>query len=139
MIYALDTNVISDFLQGEGNVEANFKSIIIESNGTNHYAIPYLVYYELKCWLNHEPDEEKIEHGKTFDRLFAIVENRASITPAVWKKAAEIFIELKNKGRKAGSMDIIIAAFCLVNNYTLVSNNVRDFRNIDGLKFTNWF
>ncbi|SDE15415.1 PIN domain-containing protein [Niabella drilacis] len=33
--------------------------------------------------------------------------------------------------------DAIIAATALVNNYTLVTRNTADFKNIEGLKMTN--
>jgi tRNA(fMet)-specific endonuclease VapC len=37
-----------------------------------------------------------------------------------------------------GDADILIAAYCLVNDYTLVTNNTNDFNRIDGLKLVNW-
>ena len=39
-------------------------------------------------------------------------------------------------GKKDG--DIFIAAYCIVNDYTLVTDNTRDFSRIDGLKYVNW-
>ena len=32
----------------------------------------------------------------------------------------------------------MIAAFCIVNNCTLVTDNLRHFEGIDGLTFENW-
>ena len=29
--------------------------------------------------------------------------------------------------------------YCLFNNYTLVTRNIRDFDRIDSLKFVNWY
>lgn len=34
--------------------------------------------------------------------------------------------------------DILIAAYCIVNDYTLVTDNTSDFERIEGLKFVNW-
>ena len=56
----------------------------------------------------------------------------------VWKKAEEVYAELYSKGFTVGEIDILIAAFCLVNNYTLVTNNTKDFENINGLNFLDW-
>lgn len=45
---------------------------------------------------------------------------------------------LKNQNRKIGDMDIIIASCAMANNFTLVTNNEKDFVYIDGLKVENW-
>ena len=34
--------------------------------------------------------------------------------------------------------DILIAAFCVVNDYLLVTDNTKHFKDIDGLQFVNW-
>ena len=34
--------------------------------------------------------------------------------------------------------DILIAAFCLHNNYILVTDNIKHFKNIKGLNTVNW-
>ena len=46
MIYALDTNTVSFFLKGEGNIDQHFQEEIID--GGNPYVIPLIVYYEIK-------------------------------------------------------------------------------------------
>ena len=58
--------------------------------------------------------------------------------PKTWKLAVEIYADLWKKRFTIGEMDILIAAFCIENNYTLVTANIKDFENIDGLKFVNW-
>jgi len=35
--------------------------------------------------------------------------------------------------------DILIAAYCLANNFTLVTRNTRDFERVEGLNFVNWY
>ena len=57
----------------------------------------------------------------------------------VWNKAVEIYIALKQKGKLIKEADILIAAYCLVNGYTLITRNIKDFNRIDGLNFVNWF
>jgi predicted nucleic acid-binding protein len=37
-----------------------------------------------------------------------------------------------------GDGDYLIAAFCIVKDYTLVTGNTRHFERIDGLKYVNW-
>jgi len=61
------------------------------------------------------------------------------MTTDVWLKAADIFITLKQKGQLIGDVDILIAAYCIINNYILVTRNVNDFKRIDDFNFVNWF
>jgi tRNA(fMet)-specific endonuclease VapC len=55
---------------------------------------------------------------------------------------AATFGTLKARMAAAGTMlddfDLIIAATALASNLTLVSNNERHFKRIDGLKIENW-
>jgi predicted nucleic acid-binding protein len=69
------------------------------------------------------------------------LENSLEIIP-VGEELAEIFGMTKAQLEKAGSplddFDLIIASCALSNNLVLVTNNVKHFRRIEGLKLTNW-
>ena len=52
--------------------------------------------------------------------------------------AARVRANLKAKGTPVGPYDILIAAAALSHDLTLVSNNVREFKRVDGLKLENW-
>ena len=56
----------------------------------------------------------------------------------VWLCAARIYAELYTKRFTITDADILIAAFCMENGYTLVTANIKDFENIDGLQIVNW-
>jgi len=34
--------------------------------------------------------------------------------------------------------DFLIVAFCMVDDYILITDNIKDFENIDELQFVNW-
>ncbi len=51
---------------------------------------------------------------------------------------AEIRSDLKKKGQLIGSNDLMIAAHARSLGATVVTNNVRDFRRVKGLKLENW-
>ncbi|MCL2198974.1 MAG: PIN domain-containing protein [Defluviitaleaceae bacterium] len=136
MTYALDTNTVSYFLRGEGNVRYHYNKEILQAG--NPYAIPAAVVYEINRWLLYNPDKGKKSFGQEFNALFHNVRDTAEMSLDAWKKAAEIYIELKSKGQLIGDADILIASYCLVNGYTLVTRNISDFERIDGLKFANW-
>ena len=58
-----------------------------------------------------------------------------------WRKAAEIYAALSKQGKPLGKTfdgDIFIAAYCVINDYTLITNNQKHFERIDGLNFEVW-
>jgi len=52
---------------------------------------------------------------------------------AIWKRAASIWAALRKMGKIVGDADILIAACCLENGYTLVTYNTKHFIDINGL------
>jgi tRNA(fMet)-specific endonuclease VapC len=56
----------------------------------------------------------------------------------IWDYAAQIWAKLRKQGLIVGDFDILIAAYCVVNNYALVTNNTKHFKDIAGLNFEDW-
>ena len=58
------------------------------------------------------------------------------------QRAAEfssvIQADLQKKGNVIGPLDTLIAGIALAHNLTLVTNNLREFQRVDGLKCTDW-
>ena len=58
------------------------------------------------------------------------------------QKAAKVYGEictaLERQGMIIGQMDLMIAAHCLSLDRVLVTNNVREFERVPGLKVENW-
>jgi len=46
--------------------------------------------------------------------------------------------DLERRGKIIGQLDMLIAAHALSMGCTLVTNNVREFKRINGLKIENW-
>ena len=46
--------------------------------------------------------------------------------------------DLEKSGNVIGSFDLLIAAHCLAEDLTLVSNNAAEFQRIAGLRLENW-
>ena len=135
--YVLDANAVSYLIRGEGNVGVNFQRKIVHER--NFYAIPYVVVYEVRRWLEDKPTKQMKLFSSQFSDLFGIVAPKSDIEPAAWNIAVGIYIDLKQKGQLIGDADILIAAYCISKNYTLVTRNDRDFKRIANLKFVNWF
>ena len=141
--YAFDSNTISYFLREEGNVRQNIEREVLQ--GVNPYAIPPMVIYEIMRWLRDNPTADMQIYTQKFDLLLQAVKHKSVMTLEMWEKSADIYIDLIQKKRlsavksKNKDADILIASFCLVNDYTLVTRNSKDFEHIDGLKIVDWF
>ncbi len=55
-----------------------------------------------------------------------------------WDIAARIYAEHRRQGNPIEDADLFIAAYCIANSYTLVTNNTKHFENIDELHMANW-
>ena len=50
----------------------------------------------------------------------------------------EIRAELERKGTPIGPLDMMIAGHARSLGYTVVTNNIKEFERIDGLRLENW-
>ena len=59
-------------------------------------------------------------------------------TPEAAEHYADIRAELKKKGQQLGANDLLIAAHARSMGAVIVTNNVKDFGRVKGLKLENW-
>jgi predicted nucleic acid-binding protein len=131
MTYALDTNIIIHLLNGTKTARAKRDEAI---NKGDRIVIPKFVDYEMQRGFICNLSQGKEKSYQKFCTIFSVCEMKDD----TWKRGAEIYADLWNKRLTVGDADILIAAFCMVNNYTLVTDNIKHFKVIDGLNFINW-
>ena len=131
MTYALDTNIASYFIQNDVHVIARFRAALISKS---KIVIPPVTYYEILRGFKHKPAPEKEKAFQRMCKLFPIGE----MTFPVWEQAAIIYASIRKMGIIIGDADILTAAFCIVNGYTLVTHNTKHFDKIDGLSLEDW-
>ena len=56
---------------------------------------------------------------------------------AIWRYA-QVRTDLERAGTPIGALDTLIAAHALLLDVTLVSNNLREFQRVSGLRCENW-
>ena len=136
MTYALDTNTISFLLRPGRNQEVvrQFEQMIDQGGD---YVIPPLSYYEITWYLFRKKASTQLQ---VFEQLYKNSVAEIHMDEADFLTAAKIKAKLVEQGTPLGDKDadILIAAYCIVNDYTLVTDNVSDFQRIDGLKYVNW-
>jgi predicted nucleic acid-binding protein len=131
MIYALDTNIVSYILKEDTDVMARYNQTFASGS---YFVIPPVVFYEIQRGLLAKNMKKKLTQFSMLCQNVDIVE----FTSFVWQKAAQIYASLSQQGKLIDDTDIFIAAFCLVNGYTLVTNNIRHFEHIKELNLVNW-
>ena len=126
--YALDTNIISYFLREDNTVVSRVRSIL---NAGNKLIIPPLVYYEVTRGLLLKDARKQTSAFNKFCQHIPIGEMNLRVLDI----AAKIYVE---RNRTVGDTDTLIAAFCIVNGYILVTHNTKDFKDIENLQIVDW-
>lgn len=132
MAYVLDSNIISYLLKGDKKVREKLKEAVKDNE---QLIVPHIVYYEIERWL--------LEKGATakqaeLNRMLQDDLLLEELSLNVWNKAAVLYVKTRKAGKPIDDNDLIIAAFCIVNDYILITNNTRHFENIGELKYNNW-
>jgi tRNA(fMet)-specific endonuclease VapC len=98
-------------------------------------AVSMVSVYELFCGLASALDPAK-ERQKVERFISAIIE--LPLDRAGAETAANIRAELERQGTPIGPYDFLIAGQAVAGGLTLVTNNVREFQRVSGLKLESW-
>jgi len=130
MKYALDTNIVTYYLKENKQIVEKLDS---EAENDN-ILIPFFVYFEIKKWLLALDSKTKLS---AFDKMFEAF-GAGMIDRETFDLALSIYIKLRKAGITVDDGDLLIAAYCILNNHVLVTNNERHFKKIEGLQVVNW-
>jgi predicted nucleic acid-binding protein len=131
MTYALDTNIISYVVNGNAVLDKQLREV---TRFGNTVVIPLMAFYEMRRGLVARNAAVKMQFFRVFCERVGIPE----LTVADMNEAAAIYADRKRKGLSIDDADLIIAAQCVTNGYTLVTNNEKHFADIEGLRCENW-
>jgi tRNA(fMet)-specific endonuclease VapC len=137
-MHILDTDTLSHLHSGNENVIRAIQQLdhgeITTTIVTKIEMLRGRIDYILKAQAN----EDILTAQRLFYRteeLLAQIEI-VSITPVAADQLAQL--TANSKLRKIGRADLIIASMTLARRATLVTRNLRHFRQIPGLTVTNW-
>jgi predicted nucleic acid-binding protein len=118
--YLIDTNAVSHYLSAIlPQAGIDFMDKVIDATPN----LSVISQIELLCWQTSKSSQ--ISEFITDSLIF-------NITPEVVRICVSI-----RKNRKIKTPDAIIAATAIANNFTLITDNERDFENIPKLKIMN--
>lgn len=126
----LDTNIASDLIRFPTGRVAH----LISQVGIAACCLTTLVASELRYGARKRSSARLERLVEELLSRFAIASYEDISTSAY----AEIRDELTRKGALIGPVDLFIAAHARSLGLTLVTNNVREFSRVDGLKIENW-
>ena len=130
-MYFLDTNTCIYFLNGKYE---NIKNKIF-SIPPNEISIPSIVKAELLLGAyKSKKKEENIEKAEKFLAPFEVIPFSDLMTYVY----ADIRYETEKKGEPVGPNELIIAAIVKFHDGIFVTNNVKEFERIQGLRIENW-
>lgn len=129
-MFLLDTNILSDLIRQPDGMVAH----AIADVGEDAIATSIIVAGELRY------GGEK----RGSQRLQSKIEDLLSLIPVLPLKDdadacyGRLRAELERLGTPIGANDMLIAAHALAIGATLVTDNIREFERVEGLKLVNW-
>jgi tRNA(fMet)-specific endonuclease VapC len=137
-MHILDTDTLSHLHAGNENVIRAIQQLsgseVVTTVVTKIEMLRGRIDYILKAQAN----EDILTAQRLFYRTEELLEQIEiiSITPTAADRLAQL--TSSSKLRKIGRADLIIASITLSRRATLVTRNLRHFRQIPGLTVTNW-
>lgn len=130
MQYLLDTNICVFFLRGKFNLDE-----IIKQKGKENCFISEITVFELRFGAENSENSDNPEKSHKAVDLFV---NGISIIPiySSIKKYAKEKVRLRKSGKPINDeFDLLIGVTASENKLVLVTDNERDFENLE----KNWF
>ena len=131
MSYLLDTSICIFFLRGKIHLNKIFKEVGLE----NCY-ISEITVAELRFGAENSDDPGKSHKAvDSFLQGLTIIPIFGSI-----RKYAQEKVRLRKLGKPLNDeFDLLIGVTAIVNQLTLVTDNLKDFERLEGIQIENWF
>jgi tRNA(fMet)-specific endonuclease VapC len=137
-MYLLDTDTLTHLHAGNSNVLARLKSVIDVEVGITIITKVEVLRGRIDYLVKAESGASLLKAQELLFRTETLL-NELLIIP-IDRSASIEFDRLRDisKFRKIGRADLLIASITLANRATLVTRNLRHFKQIPGLKLENW-
>lgn len=126
----LDTNIVSEFLRNPHGAAVR--------RGRDAGQRALCVSLVTACELHYGAAKKASETLQRRIQNFLTEVPPLAFDVGVELEFADIRTKLERKGMPIGPYDLLIAAHARALDLTLVTDNVREFSRVDGLKLENW-
>ncbi len=128
--FLLDTNIVSDLVRNPQGVAAGK----IARVGEDAVATSIIVAAELRYGA---AKEASARLSRQLDAVLGVIETLPFEAPAD-ARYGELRATLEKAGTPIGANDLLIASQALALDMVLVTDNVREFKRVRGLRMENW-
>ncbi len=128
--YVLDTNIISYILQKDPQVLRHVANALT-SNA--EFLLCPIVFYEVRRGFLWRDARQQLDKFLTYIASFTWED----FTREDWETAAQLWANLRQQGTPVGEADVLIAAYVIQHQATLVTNNEKHFQPL-GVSIENW-
>jgi tRNA(fMet)-specific endonuclease VapC len=128
--FMLDTDSVSFVLRGEGGVAER-----LTAHAPSEICLSSMSLSELRFGADKRRSKRLHKLIDTFVAHIDVV----AFDPSAATMFGRVCAALQAKGSPIGTFDTLIAAHALSLNLTLVTNNMKHFKQVHGLKIQNWF
>lgn len=125
----LDTDTVSFALRGQGEVGAR-----ILEHRPSELCVSAITVAELRYGTSRRKSSRLDQLVDNFISNIAVM----PFDEACTKPFGQIASALTEKGTPIGELDALIAAHAMTLGVTLVTNNLKHFKRVPGLKLANW-
>ena len=130
MKYLLDSNICIHFLRGKYNIIEKLNEVGIDNCAISEITLAELVF-----------GAEKSDNPKKNHKLIEKFIGQLSILPifdAIQTYGKEK-ARLQSEGKMISDFDLLIGCTSIENDLIMVTENIKEFDRIKGIKIENWF
>jgi tRNA(fMet)-specific endonuclease VapC len=133
MSYVLDTTVVSALMRGEPTASAR-----LLATPPPEVAIPQPVVAELEYGLARLPRSRRRRMLEERWHVLLRSLGRVLWSDEVSRCFGNLKTKLESRGARLDDFDLAIAAHAIASNAVLVTDNLRHFQRIEGLRLERW-
>jgi tRNA(fMet)-specific endonuclease VapC len=129
--YLLDTNVLSDFVRGNGAVQTRLRQ-----EAPQQLCVSVVTEMEVEYGLARNPGLSP----RVRETMRALLDT-LSVLPFEREDArvaAQLRASLNRQGTPIGAYDLLLAACAMRRGLTIVTRNAREFARVSGLGLEDW-
>lgn len=129
----LDTNILIYLIKNKPPVVAEHVNAL---GSSAELCMSFFTFAELL--MGAERSTRKFDVLRRLDALTREVPVRYGVNRSICEHYAAQFTRLRAAGTPIGANDLWIASHALADDCTLVTNNMREFERVAGLRLENW-